>query len=211
MVIVVWVFLRVWLWRPNKRSILQFTLTTAWGQQLSWPTHADKRLQPPSLLRYYIMFSYYASYAWPWHNKIVFVVYLCGVALYFQLFLLFCPPHSINACVCRCSIHSLFPVVSSQVIVQRAWYTWQQQSVRLTTVRVHGCVWTWPPQRCSVPPPVTTAATAPWASTCSMAVVCPWHSARVTTRANCTQPVPPCLLMPAITGTVGPCPKCILS
>lgn len=93
-------------------------------------------------------------------------------------------------------------LLSSQTRVQRAWCTWQQQSVRLTAVLVHGCVWTWPPQRCSVLLPVTTAATAPWAFTCSTAAVCPWHSAHVTTKGSCTQRVAPCLSMLAITGTV---------
>lgn len=72
-----------------------------------------------------------------------------------------------------CMYKSYFLSCSSQVNVQRAWCTWQQLSVKLTAVRVRGCVWTWRPQMCSVRPPVMTAATVPWDSTCSTAAVCP--------------------------------------
>lgn len=91
-----------------------------------------------------------------------------------------------------------------QVRVHRGWRTWQQLNVRPRVAHVHVCVWTWLSPRCSAPPPAMMAATVPQASTCSTEAVYLCLTVRATTRERCMMLIQPCLMMPAITGTVSP-------
>lgn len=112
LVTLVSVFIGVRLRRSKKRAILQFTLTTAWWQQLPWASYTDKRMQLSPLLRYCSPYPLYILV----YIKFFFV-YLCGIYTFLysekkferwiMLYLLsgVCPEGMMYLTAAECEVH----------------------------------------------------------------------------------------------------------